>query len=129
MRDLVNTPAEDMGPEQLAAEKSRENRLNELKFELKQQYLTVKATDQLLELYTKAVVPQSSLTLESSMSAYQVGTVDFLTVLGNFSTVLNYEIDYYRELANYESSLARMESMVGVDLTSSGSSREDESGH
>ena len=52
------------------------------------------------------------------MSAYQVGTVDFLSVLGNFSTVLNYEIDYYRELANYQSSLARMESMVGVDLTS-----------
>ena len=63
-------------------------------------------------------MPQSSLALESSMSAYQVGTVDFLSVLGNFSTVLNYEIDYYRELANYQSSLARMESMVGVDLTS-----------
>jgi hypothetical protein len=52
------------------------------------------------------------------MSAYQVGTVDFLSVIGNFSTVLNYEIDYYRELANYQSSLARMESMVGVELTS-----------
>ena len=54
------------------------------------------------------------------MSAAQVGTVDFLSVVGNFSTVLNYEIDYYRELANYQSSLARMESMVGVDLTSTG---------
>ena len=63
-------------------------------------------------------MPQSSLALESWMSAYQVGTVDFLSVIGNFSTVLNYEIDYYRELANYQSSLARMESMVGVDLTS-----------
>jgi hypothetical protein len=58
------------------------------------------------------------LALESSMSAYQVGTVDFLSVLGNFSTVLNYEIDYYRELANYQSALAHIESMVGVDLTS-----------
>jgi hypothetical protein len=63
-------------------------------------------------------VPQSSLALVSSMSAYQVGTVDFLSVIGNFSTVLNYEIDYYRELANYQTALARMESMVGVDLTS-----------
>jgi outer membrane protein TolC len=69
-------------------------------------------------LFSQGVVPQSSLALESSMSAYQVGTVDFLSVLGNFSTVLNYEIDYYRELANYQSSLARIESMVGVDLTS-----------
>ena len=80
--------------------------------------LAAKAADELLRLFSEGVVPQSSLALESSMSAYQVGTVDFLSVIGNFSTVLNYEIDYYRELANYQSSLARMESMVGVDLTS-----------
>src|SRR6266702_83492 len=104
--------------ERLSAESSRDNRQNELNFELKQQYLAAKASDELLRLFSEGVVPQSSLALESSMSAYQVGTVDFLSVIGNFSTVLNYEIDYYRELANYQSSLARMESMVGVDLTS-----------
>lgn len=104
--------------ERLSAESSRDNRQNELNFELKQQYLAAKASDELLRLFSQGVVPQSSLALESSMSDYQVGTVDFLSVLGNFSTVLNYEIDYYRELANYQSSLARMESMVGVDLTS-----------
>jgi outer membrane protein TolC len=103
--------------ERLSAESSRDNRKNELNFELKQQYLAAKASDELLRLFSEGVVPQSSLALESSMSAYQVGTVDFLSVIGNFSTVLNYEIDYYRELANYQTSLARMESMVGVDLT------------
>ena len=102
--------------EKLAAERSRDNRQNELNFELKQQYLHAKASDQLLKLFSQGVIPQSSLALESSMSEYEVGTVDFLSVIGNFSTVLNYEIDYYRELANYQSSLARMESMVGVDL-------------
>ena len=104
--------------ERLATESSRDNRQNELSFELKQQYLAAKASDEILRLFSQGVIPQSSLALESSMSAYQVGTVDFLSVLGNFSTVLNYEIDYYRELANYQSSLARMESMVGVNLTS-----------
>jgi hypothetical protein len=44
--------------------------------------------------------------------------VDFLTVIGNFTTVLNYETDYYRELANYQTSLARMEALTGADLTS-----------
>jgi len=104
--------------ERLSAESSRDNRKNELNFELKQQYLAAKASDELLRLFSEGVVPQSSLALESSMSAYQVGTVDFLSVLGNFSTVLTYEIDYYRELANYQSSLAQIESMAGVDLTS-----------
>jgi len=52
------------------------------------------------------------------MSAYEVGNVDFLTVLSNFSTILNYEVDYYRELANYQAALARMESLTGMELTS-----------
>jgi cobalt-zinc-cadmium efflux system outer membrane protein len=104
--------------ERLAAERSRDSRQNELNFELKQQYLVAKASDELLRLFSQGVVPQSSLALESAMSSYEVGTVDFLSVIGNFSTVLNYEIDYYRELANYQTSLARMESMVGTDLTS-----------
>ena len=97
---------------------ARDNRQNELYFDLKQNYLAAKASDNLLKLFSQGVVPQSSLALESSMSAYQVGNVDFLTVIGNFTTVLNYETDYYRELANYQTSLARMEELTGADLTS-----------
>src|SRR5271165_2718583 len=104
--------------ETISAERSRDNRKNELLFELKQNYLAAQASKQLLDLYSKAVIPQSSLALESSMSAYEVGNVDFLTVLSNFSTILNYEVDYYRELANYQAVLARMESLAGMELTS-----------
>jgi len=104
--------------EVLSAERSRDNRANELQFELKQQFLAAQAAKQLLDLYTKAVVPQASLALESSMSAYEVGNVDFLTMLANFTTVLNYEVDYYRELADYQTALARMEPLVGMELTS-----------
>lgn len=105
--------------EKISAERSKDDRQNEVNFELKQQYLAAKASDDLLRLYSQGVVPQASLALESSMSSYQVGNVDFLNVLGNFSTVLNYEIDYYRELANYQMALAQLETLVGVDLTSS----------
>src|SRR6516162_8690090 len=104
--------------EVLSAERSRDNRTNELLFELKQQDLAAQAAKQLLDLYSKAVVPQASLALESSMSAYEVGNVDFLTMLANFTTVLDYEVDYYRELADYQTALARMEPLVGMDLTS-----------
>lgn len=104
--------------EQLSAASARDNRQNELYFELKQNYLAAKASDNLLKLFSQGVVPQSSLALESSMSAYQVGNVDFLTLVGNFTTVLNYETDYYRELANYQTALARMEALTGADFTS-----------
>jgi len=101
----------------LSAEKMRDNRLNEVRFELKQDYLAAKASERLLTLYSKGVVPQSSLALESSMASYQVGTVDFLSLLANFSTLLNYEIDYYRQLADYQTALAQIEVLTGTDVT------------
>jgi hypothetical protein len=38
-------------------------------------------------------------------------------MLANFTTVLNYETDYYRQLADYLTAIARMESLTGVDIT------------
>src|SRR6266498_3643938 len=104
--------------EQLSAASARDNRHNELYFDLKQNYLAAKASETLIKLFSQGVVPQSSLALESSMSSYQVGNVDFLTVIGNFTTVLNYETDYYREMGNYQISLARIEALIGTELTS-----------
>lgn len=99
------------------AQLSKENRQTELSFAVKAEYLQAKSSEDLMGLYSKAVVPQSSLALESSMASYQVGTVDFLTILANFTTVLEYEVSYYRELANYQMALARLEPLVGVELT------------
>jgi cobalt-zinc-cadmium efflux system outer membrane protein len=98
----------------ISAEKMRDNRLNEVKFELKQQYLAAQASERLLSLYSTGIVPQSSLALESSMASYQVGTVDFLTLIANFTTLLSYETDYYRQLADYETALARLDSLTGT---------------
>ena len=104
--------------EQLASsQRSKENRQTELFFAVKQQYLLAKSSEQLLKLYSQVIVPQSSLALESSMASYQVGTVDFLTILTNFTVVLDYEVSYYRELANYQMALANLEPLVGVELT------------
>jgi cobalt-zinc-cadmium efflux system outer membrane protein len=111
-RQGVAEASEDL----LSTEKMHDNRLNEVRFELKQQYLAVKASERLLSLYAKAVVPQSSLALESSMASYQVGNVDFISLLANFTTLLNYETDYYRQLADYQTALARIESLTGSNV-------------
>jgi len=43
--------------------------------------------------------------------------VDFLSMLTNFRSILDYEINYYQELANFQMALARLEVMVGRELT------------
>ena len=112
-REAVREQTEQL----VSAQRSKENRQTELFFAVKQQYLLAKSSEELLKLYSQAVVPQSSLALESSMASYQVGTVDFLTILTNFTVVLDYEVSYYRELANYQMALANLEPLVGVELT------------
>jgi outer membrane protein TolC len=112
-REAVRESTEQL----VSAEQSKNNRKTELFFAVKEQYLMAKSSERLFQLYSQGVVPQSSLALESSMSAYQVGNVDFLTVLSNFTTILDYEVNYYRELANYNMAVARLEPLVGTELT------------
>lgn len=110
---------------QASAKQMREAVRTTLLFQVKEQFLAARASDELLTLYSKAIVPQSALALESSMSAYQVGSLDFLSLLTNFTTVLDYETNYYEELARYQQALVRLEEITGIELDGdSGSSPE-----
>lgn len=100
-----------------SAEKARDNARTSLFFDVKQEYLTATTSSRLADLYARASLPQSTLALDSSIASYQVGKVDFLSMLTNFRSILDYEINYYQELANFQSALARLEVMVGQTLT------------
>lgn len=97
------------------ARQTREAIRTALLFQVKEQYLQARASEELMTLYAKGMVPQSTLALESSLAAYQVGTLDFLSVISNFLAVLEYEINYYNELANHEKALARLEEITGIE--------------
>jgi len=101
---------------------TREAIRTELFFKIKEQYLAARTSDELQSLYSKALVPQSALTLESSMAAYQVGSLDFLSLITNFISVLDYETSYYEELARYQQALARLEELTGIELDGASSS-------
>lgn len=99
-----------------AARRMEENELTTLRYRVKQEYLQARAAEDLLTLYAKAIMPQSSLALESSLPAYEAGTTDLLMVLSNFSTVLDYELAYREQAANHEKALARLEELTALDL-------------
>jgi outer membrane protein TolC len=88
-----------------------------LRYRVKQEYLQAQAAEQLLKLYAQGIVPQSTLALEASLSSYETGATDFLTVLSNFTTVLDYELGYDQQLATHEKTLARLEELTGLNLT------------
>ncbi|MFN0087153.1 MAG: TolC family protein [Blastocatellia bacterium] len=100
-----------------AMEKQRlENTTTLLLFRVRDRYLAAVTAQRLLKLYGTTIIPQSSLSLESAISGYEVGKVDFLTLLDNLVTLLNYELNYYEQLSNREKAIAALEPFVGVNL-------------
>jgi outer membrane protein TolC len=88
-----------------------------LRYRIQDDLLMAQASAKLMRLYHQTVVPQGNLALESSLSTYETGSVDFLSVLSNFTMVLDYEMSYYDEALNYALALSRLEEMTGQALT------------
>ena len=91
-------------------------RRRDLLFQIKGHYLMARAADRLVSLYKTAIIPQATLALESAISAYEVGSADFLTLISAATILLDYELEYYKQLASYQQALARMEPVVGKTL-------------
>ena len=91
-------------------------RTRDLLFQIKDHYLMARAADRLVSLYKTAIIPQATLALESAISAYEVGSADFLTLISAATILLYYELEYYKQLAAYQQTLARMEPAVGKTL-------------
>lgn len=83
---------------------------------LQEDYSMASTSARLARLYRDTVLPQARLALESSTTSYQTGTIDFLSVLTNFGTVLEYEMTYFEELASYHVAVSRLEEMTGAPI-------------
>jgi outer membrane protein TolC len=88
-----------------------------LRAQIRDDFLVAQASAKLMKIYTETVVPQSNLAFESSLSTYETGSVDFLTVITNFSMILDYEMDCADEALNYALALSRLEEVTGQPLT------------
>lgn len=85
-------------------------------YRLRDAYVRATNAARLVRLHEQGLVPQSVLALESAMASYQVGKVDFGTLLTALKKALDYESQYYELLAEYSKALAEIEAYVGVEL-------------
>jgi len=100
-----------------SAKKQRENTLATLHASLRDTYLVAGTSERLVNLYGSSVIPQARLALESAIAGYQVGRVDFLTLIDSLVTLLDYELKYFEVLTDFQKALARLEPYVGSELT------------
>jgi len=74
-----------------------------------------RAREQLLVL-DEGILPQARTGLASATASYQVGRVDFLTLLDTQVTLYRHELDYHRLLSDFATTLAALERAVGTEV-------------
>jgi outer membrane protein, heavy metal efflux system len=100
-----------------ASERQRaENTTSILFYRIRDRHLAAATAGRLVKLYGTTIIPQATLSLESAIAGYEVGKVDFLTLLDNLITLRSYELSYYEQLANAEKAIAALEPLVGITL-------------
>jgi len=96
------------------ARSARQNTSQEVLAGLKDLYARATSAERLVVLYGSAVVPQAEVSLNSASAGYQVGKVDFITLLNSFTVLNEYQLRYYQELTNLDKAVARIEEVAGL---------------
>jgi outer membrane protein TolC len=99
-----------------AARREYESMLQELGFEVREQYEAARTAERLVQIYEDTVIPQAQLALESSMAGYEAGNTEFLNVLGGFLTLVEYRTAQLEERRNLEMAISRMGELTGREL-------------
>jgi outer membrane protein TolC len=89
---------------------------NDIYFSLRDMTARITKGKDLIELYKGSIIPLAEQSLNADMAAYQVGKIDFLTLLSSQITLFKYEIQYRRVMSDYEKDLAGLEAVVGKRL-------------
>ncbi len=71
------------------------------------------------QLYREGIIPQTSQSLQSALSSYQVGKVAFISLLDAMMTTYQAEMEYYRVSSEYMRSLAWLEAESTLPLIGS----------
>jgi outer membrane protein TolC len=79
-------------------------------------YARMEETRQQTELYKTGIIPQTSQSFQSAMGSYQVGKLEFISLLDALMTTYQAEMEYYRISSEYMRSLAWLEAESTLPL-------------
>ncbi len=93
-----------------------ENLENQVRSEIRDLVSQLEVTEQTLELYERGLLRQAESSLESALSSYRTGRLDFLDLLDAERMLLTFNLGYVKEQASYQKIVAALERAVGGEL-------------
>lgn len=87
--------------------------VNEIEFELWQTLAKATRARESLALYDTGILPQARLTVESSLSGYRVGKLDFLSLTEAQMNLYASEVARARALTDYSQAVAEIDYIIG----------------
>jgi len=85
--------------------------------EVRENLAKVEAAGRSVSIYRDGLLPQADQSFQSTVAAYQAGTVNFMTLLDAQRTIRDMRMGYYKALMEYEQGMADLERAVGKKLS------------
>lgn len=98
---------------------------NDLAIMVTEDFLKARSSESLIKLYKETIIPQASLTVESSLASYRVDKTDFLALLADINTHFSYQLAYHKELGALWTSIARLEEYAAREIVDWGGGHEN----
>lgn len=95
---------------------------------LRKAYARMEETRQQAALYRQGIIPQTSQSFQAALGSYQVGKLEFISLLDALMTTYQAEMDYYRTSADYMRSLAWLEAESTLPLIGAPLPNDDKQG-
>jgi outer membrane protein, heavy metal efflux system len=92
-------------------------------FELRTAYETAQKTTELLNIYREGLLPQARAGFQAGIAAYQNNRQDFQSLLASFLDVLHLDEEYWKNIAERETELAKLEQLTGLSLRQEGAKK------
>lgn len=84
--------------------------------EVKTAWVRARTAKRLADIYRTSVLPQADQAIRVAEAGYQANKTTFLDLLDAQRSLLNFRVEYYQFLADYEQRSAELERVVGKEL-------------
>ncbi len=102
--------------EKLRAGSELQAQSQQIAAELRAQYVLAQQTSELLKIHREGLSPQSRSEFQAALAAYQSNKQEFQALLTAFLDVLRFDEEYWQNVSEYQTAIARLEQITGLAL-------------